>query len=855
MFLPLVCRGRALLACSVLSVLAGCGGGTGASGGAEGPRFTSDYFPLATGDRRTWLLATNAGNRVQTHERVGSRGQIAGLEAYEVRDETGGVEYVARTGSGVFVVAGPRSEALTRAAGSVEVLRFGLAAGDSAVTFDRALSFDADGDRRDDSVQLRVTFSVVGFETVSTPAATWTQAARVRTELRTVIALASGGGGTFTSTADEWYVQGMGRVRATTVTQAGGASPQTEFEDLVAWGVGRQRSESVAPRLLSATPADNSSLSSQVPSVRLAFDEVLDPLALEGETGVRLQRSDGSVVPTRLLVLNNGKDLEIQPQDRLAEGSYLVRLGSGLVDLANNALGARDLSFTFDMTNPRLLSSQPSQDSQEAPLSGALSLTFNEDLVPVPGQTLYIEVGGVFGTPAAQRFPATLTGRTLSTSNSTQLPTNQILRMFPVGSFTDRAGNVLSVADATVTFRTDPGPLARPQPLQVGSVVFGTRLADLNGDGHVDLVFTGAEQSDSIPYLGMRPGQAGGGFGTTRRLVTLGSAQSCEARELALGDFDGDGRLDVALACGPFLRVYMQTVPGSFVMERPGWNGATGFGVGDFNGDGRVELILVGTPPGSDVGSMQAWYAISRSSSGGWTQEATLALGGSFAFPFGATFADIDNDGLPEPVWVRRDFNGRFELAWAPRLAAGFGATQAREIFTGTGFTIGLAVGDFDQDGVADAFISGFPNDGHVVMVVRGLGGGRFASPQTLVSAYSPYGMKLADMDGDGRLDLVVSHEVRTVGIYLQPTAGVFEPEREFETTAVNYINSGSLLVVDVNNDGRPDLVVQGDVLLGRPFAQRWPASGAEPGRSRAQGKPSPVRRSLLRHWGGELLN
>jgi methionine-rich copper-binding protein CopC len=853
--------------CLLLAALVGCGGGGGggssAGGGSEvggspppapGPRFTADYVPLASGDRRTWLVSKGAASPVQSHERVGGSAQRAGLQAYEVSDETGEVEYLARTDDGLFAVAGPGSDDLTRAAGLVELMRFGLAAGQSAVLFDRTLSFDVDGDRRVDSVVFRVTFSVLGFEAVSTPTASWPQAARVRTELRSTIALASGGSGTVVSTADEWYVQGIGLVRATTTTQAGSDRPETQSQDIVAWGVGNLRSESVAPRLLTAAPADGSSSQVQPQLVRLDFSEALDPLGLRTQTGVRLLRPDGSVVATTLSLLNGGTAVELMPTETLAEGRYTVQLGSGLVDLANNALGARDLSFSIDRSNPRLQSSQPQQDDQEVPLTGTLAMTFNEDLVALAGQDLYIDVTSVGGGLSfSLRLPATLVGRTLSAPLTTPLPFNRLLQMAPRGSVADRAGNGLPIFDIGVRFRTNTGPLASPQTLVDGTEVFATRLGDIDGDGRADLVFTGVNKADSVPYLGMRPGLAGGGFGAARQLVALGNPFTCAAGDFVLGDFDGDGRADVALACGSFLRVYMQTAPGSFVMERPGWNGGSGFGVGDFNGDGRVDLRLEGVPAGTDIGAMRAWYAITRQASGGWALVATLAQSTTFASSFASTFADIDNDGRPEPVWLRETSDGRRELAWAPRLAVGFGETQTFEVFSGRRATTSLAVGDFDGDGLADVFYAAWLDDVPVVVVQRGLGGGRFASPLALRTEYNPYGMRLGDIDGDGRLDLIVSHASRTVGVYLQTAAGVFEPERVFETTGSEFLSGDSLLLVDVNNDGRNDLVVLGDVLLRRPFDQAWPTSWGEPARAKAQGTAPASRRRPLRQLGVAL--
>lgn len=821
----------------------GTGGGGGSGGTASSPVFTADFVPLATGDRRSWRRSIGTQEAGTVDERVGAGIRLGGLDAFELRDSGGGVDYLARTASGLFSVPGPGSDSLSQAAGATELLRFGLAAGESVVTFDRVLSVDVDGDGRTDSVRLQIGVTVVGFEALSTPVASWPQAARVRTEVRSVVALAAAGVATSVFTSEEWYVKGIGRVRAIDTSQVGNLLPETQSEEIVAWGVGPLRSESIAPQLVSVAPADGSSLASTSPRVTLDFSERLDPLALDGDTGLRLVDAQGGTVPTTRSVSNDGLRMELAPVAALADGRYTVRLGAGLVDLANNPLGARDIAFTVDTTLARLVGSQPARDAADAPLTGTLSLSFSEDIVVAAGSTPFIEVVSAVDGSLVQRLAATVSGPTLSASLATPLPRDRALRMQPVGELSDRAGNAVSVMDATVSFRTDPGPLARAQALVEGSVVFGTRLGDLDGDGREDIVFVGAGAADQLPYLGLRSGLPGGGFGAARLLLGLGPAQTCEARELALGDFDGDGRLDVALACGSFLRVVLQTAPGRFVLERPGWNGATGFGVGDVNGDGRADLVMVGTPPGEDVGSAQAWQVIGRGAGGGWTSLATVPLGADLAFAFGATFADIDNDGRADLVWVRRYFDGRFELAWAPRQAGGFGAVQSRAILTGFGFTAGLAVGDLDGDGIADAFVTGSPVDGYALVVLRGLGGGNFAPARLLPTAFDPFGIRLGDIDGDGRSDLIVNHRSRELGIYLQNPAGALDPERLFETRVGDSYSGGSLLLVDVDGDGRRDLLAQGDVLLRRPFTEAWPAAGGVTVSKRSLADPAPIRR------------
>lgn len=827
---------RAALLVAVITLLAGCGGGGGESGdgGANGAAvFTADFVPLASGDRRRWRVIGGEAAGTLLSESIGSATQVAGYAAFETRDESGELEHLARTSSALVAIPGPNTDPISFIFGPVEILRFGLGPGESAVLVDRTISIDFDGDRRADSIRVEAGFSVVGFESVSIALANYPRAARVRTDVSSTVALASGASITLTFSSEEWYVIGIGRVRAVIMTRIDDQPATTQTEELVAYGVGALRSENVAPRVLSVTPGDGAA--TQPPSViTLQFSEPLDPSTLQGENGLQLLDALGHTVPTYQEVAPDGSAANLLPVVALAEGRYTVRVGSGVVDWANNRVLDGQSEFAVDTTLPQLVSSLPARDSSDFAFVGTISLTFDEPVFAVGGEALFLEVTDSTGFTIVQRLPAALTGSTLSATVTTPLVRNTVYQLRPSVRLSDRAGNPLDAAGAWVAFRTDPGPLARPVPLAAGSVVYGVRLGDLDGDGRSDLVFAGAQSSDLVPYLGLRTGLTGGGFGPVQRLLTLEGL--CEARELALADFDGNGRIDVALSCGSFLRVYLQMAPGVFTLERPGYNGATGMGSTDLNGDGRAELVLVGTPPGTDVGGFQAWHAITRGPGGAWVGVSTVPHGGDFAFPFGAVFADLNSDGQEDMVWVRRYSDGRHELAWALRQGSGFAAVQSHPITTGFGFFRDLAVGDVDGDGRPDVVATGFPADTTVLAVMRAQAGGSFAPAQLVASAAGAFGVAIADINGDGRGDVLVHHEGGNLGVYLQDAGSSLELERLFETSGKDVFDGRSLFVADVDGDGRRDVVDQQDVLTGRPFGQAWPARSSD--RALAQSRP-----------------
>jgi methionine-rich copper-binding protein CopC len=820
--------------------LMACGGGGGGSGaGADGSggsaggspsraSFTADYAPLNTGDRRLFAVTAGSASGSTTSETIGAQASVGAYSAFETRDEAGDLSYLARTPTSLVAIPGPRSDSLAIALGPVDVLRFGLSAGDSAALFERTVSVDVDGDGRTDTVNLRADFTVVAFESLALPLGSFPNTARTRTVLRTSIIFGAGGSGSLTLTTEDWYAPGVGLVRSQTSTQVAGQPTTTESSEILAYGVASQRSESVAPRLQSVTPADGSA-GAPPALVLLRFSERVDHATLLAPNGVRLLDSAGNSVAVTLTATDLGSSTQasLQPTSTLADGRYTVRVAGSVLDWANNGVLAGDTSFNVDTRGPRLTSSIPAADSQDAALIGNVALVFDESVLAADSAGVFIEIVDLTGQSPTQRLAASVNGNTVQAAIASPLVRNRGHEIRLVGNLRDAAGNVFLASSLRLAFRTDPGPLGRPTALVADAKVSALRVADFNQDGRADLLFVADESTTGLPFLGLRAGLAGGGFGPVQRLTNLGPAGTCPSQQLVAGDFDGDGRPDVALACASFLRVYLQTAPGVFTLERPGFNGSSGFGSADFNGDGRSDLALVGTAPGVDVGSQKAWYVITRSSNGTWSALASLAIGGDSAAALASVVGDIDNDGRPDLVWLRSYFDGRVELAWARSQGTGLAATQSQTlaVASASGGLADIALGDIDGDGRTDVLLTLSAPSGRL-LVLRGQAAGGFALTQDLPSALAPFGLTLGDIDGNGRLDVIVNHAYeRQVGVYLQSASGSLEAERLFETGTAQALDGRSIAVADVTGDGRPDLLAAGDLLPGRPFNQAWPSA------------------------------
>ena len=230
----------------------------------------------------------------------------------------------------------------------------------------------------------------------------------------------------------------------------------------------------------------------------------------------------------------------------------------------------------------------------------------------------------------------------------------------------------------------------------------------------------------------------------------------------------------------------------SIFLEAPNYSSGTGDAVAltaaDVNGDGKLDLVLanggVGVLLGNGDGTFQA--------------AANYASGGDNAES--VAVADVNGDGIPD-LLVANECAGDCEFdergAVGVLLGNGDGTFQAAVSYDTGGFLANsVAVGDVNGDGKPDLVVA----NQNSVGVLLGNGDGTF---QPALS-YGSGGLSVAvaDVNGDGKPDLVVAG-CGGVCILLGNGDGTFKP-------AVSYNSGGSIAVTvaDVNGDGKPDLLV-----------------------------------------------
>jgi VCBS repeat protein len=219
---------------------------------------------------------------------------------------------------------------------------------------------------------------------------------------------------------------------------------------------------------------------------------------------------------------------------------------------------------------------------------------------------------------------------------------------------------------------------------------------------------------------------------------------------------------------------------------------------GDFNGDGIVDLVSTSRTPA--IGFKPIVIAIGK---GDGTFNAPASIGTN-----GGVLAtgDFDNDGRLDLV-VSADEDD------APlRMLRGNGdGTFGQPVRIGGAVVVGLPfaeVADFDGDGNSDLAIGYIgESDDSGVLIYQGLGDGTFTEVIARLNTgdgSGPNGAVVADLNGDGRKDVVVAnHFSKSLSIFLNQGSFVFTAsDRQMAYP------SNDVAAADVNGDGKLDLIV-----------------------------------------------
>lgn len=375
------------------------------------------------------------------------------------------------------------------------------------------------------------------------------------------------------------------------------------------------------------------------------------------------------------------------------------------------------------------------------------------------------------------------------------------------------------------------------------------QVLDVDGDGHLDLVWVALVTASATPLpAGLYVAR---GDGTGALAAPVGQTAGAAPDHMALGDLDGDGKLDaVVSAIAPQdISVLLGDGAGGFgpaAHIAPG-QAPTDVELDDLDGDGDLDAVVA-------FGALHTLLVYEGDGSG---QLAAGHFQGTIHAPQDVALLDLDQDGDADVVSAEVNFNFALyenqgegslkspvllepgiqhgeilvidvnEDALADLLVTGSSGVQVCLADGAGGVTeVGThatddnmgdqpAVGDVNRDGHVDLLVPQryFPE---LVEVFAGDGTGDFESSATLAEVGGPR-LALGDFDEDGTLDLVVSQvdfmgpdllgitRGDPAGLFVLPVAALPAPGQPVGTYVAN------VALADVDGDDLPDLLTADD--------------------------------------------
>lgn len=313
-------------------------------------------------------------------------------------------------------------------------------------------------------------------------------------------------------------------------------------------------------------------------------------------------------------------------------------------------------------------------------------------------------------------------------------------------------------------------------------------IADIDGDGKPDLIVGGStlvwyRNPDWQKFL----------VATAAKEFTT----DCQAR-----DMNGDGRPDIVTGDGDGANnvVWLESVEGGtgWVRHSIGTHGnwVHDLEVADFDGDGKPDVLTHGN-------GTHLWYQDSPRS---WVDR---NLSASDKTKEGIGIGDIDGDGRIDFVqggWWFKNPGNRADGWTAHQFAAGY-----------DGGSYAAAVGDLNDDGRPDIAISE-QHKRHELAWYTAPSDPRQSrwAKNVLASDIGAHKLNIADMNGDGRADLVVGLELAELRLYMN--GGGVAPT--FDKKTLNTTGCHNARVADVNGDGSADVLCAN--YLGHPPVELW---------------------------------
>ena len=324
-----------------------------------------------------------------------------------------------------------------------------------------------------------------------------------------------------------------------------------------------------------------------------------------------------------------------------------------------------------------------------------------------------------------------------------------------------------------------------------GSGYESVAVGDVNSDGKNDVLITA---NNNIKYsLFVLLQNASGKLEAPIEYQIGEGSLLVEEGEIAVGDINNDGRKDIVIGTGENLAVFLQNEDGGLneAIKYPTFN-SHGVVIGDFNNDNLLDVVSAGRGSNIDI--------FFQNINGTLDPPDTCLF--SFGYRDNLAYGDVNDDGLTDITVTA--------VAGVAVLLQQQDGTFSIPIYYNNMYESpeGIAVGDINSDGLQDIVVTYGGNRpfSKIGIFYQNISS-NFDMPISSSSYDIPGPVEIADVNQDGKKDIIVGHEAwNALGVYLQNDDGSILPEELYQIPYISH-NIHRLAIGDINGDGANDII------------------------------------------------